>query len=66
MRVAKVEGARPEVTAIHAGLECGIIGAKMPGIEMVREAGRGGALGRSISVGGGSRCARAGLQAAGC
>lgn len=31
----EVEGARPEVTAIHAGLECGIIGAKMPGIEMV-------------------------------
>ncbi|HEX9656031.1 MAG TPA: aminoacyl-histidine dipeptidase [Bacteroidota bacterium] len=28
-------GAEPEVKAIHAGLECGIIGEKYPGIDMV-------------------------------
>lgn len=28
-------GKKPEVTAIHAGLECGIIGGKMPGVEMI-------------------------------
>jgi dipeptidase D len=28
-------GKRPEVTAIHAGLECGIIGERYPGMDMV-------------------------------
>ena len=28
-------GADPEVKAIHAGLECGIIGRKVPGIDMI-------------------------------
>ena len=28
-------GKDPEVKAIHAGLECGIIGAKVPGIDMI-------------------------------
>ena len=28
-------GAEPEVKAIHAGLECGIIGRKVPGIDMI-------------------------------
>jgi dipeptidase D len=28
-------GKRPEVKAIHAGLECGIIGEKYPGIDMI-------------------------------
>jgi len=28
-------GSVPEVAAIHAGLECGIIGGKIPGIEMI-------------------------------
>jgi dipeptidase D len=28
-------GKKPEVTAVHAGLECGIIGEKYPGIDMV-------------------------------
>jgi dipeptidase D len=28
-------GARPEVKAIHAGLECGLIGEKFPGMDMV-------------------------------
>lgn len=32
---ANVEGKNPEVAAIHAGLECGVIGEKIPGIEMV-------------------------------
>jgi dipeptidase D len=25
----------PEVTAIHAGLECGLLGEKVPGLDMV-------------------------------
>jgi len=28
-------GAQPEVKAVHAGLECGIIGEKIPGMDMV-------------------------------
>ena len=28
-------GAEPEVKAIHAGLECGLIGEKFPGMDMV-------------------------------
>jgi dipeptidase D len=28
-------GQEPEVTAVHAGLECGIIGAKYPGMDMI-------------------------------
>ena len=28
-------GAQPEVAAIHAGLECGIIGKKIPGMDMI-------------------------------
>ena len=28
-------GVEPEVTAIHAGLECGIIGEKVPGMKMI-------------------------------
>lgn len=31
----EVTGSRPNVTAIHAGLECGIIGDKLAGVEMV-------------------------------
>ena len=31
----KLSGKKPEVKAIHAGLECGIIGEKFPGIDMV-------------------------------
>ncbi len=31
----KMIGKEPEVKAIHAGLECGIIGAKIPGIQML-------------------------------
>lgn len=31
----KVEGKEPEVQAIHAGLECGIIGEKFPGMDMI-------------------------------
>jgi dipeptidase D len=31
----KLHGKEPEVKAIHAGLECGIIGAKFPGMDMV-------------------------------
>jgi dipeptidase D len=30
-----VLGSEPEVKAIHAGLECGIIGEKYPGMDMV-------------------------------
>lgn len=33
--VEKVYGREPEVKAIHAGLECGLIGEKVPGIDMV-------------------------------
>lgn len=32
---AKVFGKEPEVKAIHAGLECGIIGEKYPGLDIV-------------------------------
>jgi dipeptidase D len=28
-------GSEPEVKAIHAGLECGIIGKKIPGMDMI-------------------------------
>ena len=28
-------GEEPEVTAIHAGLECGLIGERIPGMDMV-------------------------------
>ena len=28
-------GSEPEVKAIHAGLECGILGKKVPGIDMI-------------------------------
>lgn len=31
----KLYGKKPSVTAIHAGLECGIIGAKYPGMDMI-------------------------------
>ena len=31
----KLFGADPEVKVIHAGLECGIIGAAMPGLGMI-------------------------------
>ncbi len=31
----KLHGADPEVTAIHAGLECGLIGERAPGMDMV-------------------------------
>lgn len=30
-----VYGREPEVTAIHAGLECGILSGKMPGVDMI-------------------------------
>ena len=33
--VTKLIGHKPEVTAIHAGLECGIIGEKVPNCDMV-------------------------------
>ena len=32
---ARVVGSEPEVMAIHAGLECGIIGEKVPGMDMI-------------------------------
>ncbi len=32
---ASLYGKEPEVKAIHAGLECGIIGEKYPGIDMI-------------------------------
>ena len=28
-------GAEPKVEAIHAGLECGVIGSKSPGMDMI-------------------------------
>ena len=28
-------GAEPEVTAVHAGLECGLLGEKIPGLDMI-------------------------------
>ncbi|HEX4955202.1 MAG TPA: aminoacyl-histidine dipeptidase [Thermoanaerobaculia bacterium] len=31
----RVLGTAPQVTAIHAGLECGVIGEKVPGLDMV-------------------------------
>jgi len=31
----KVWGRPPEVTAVHAGLECGLLGEKVPGMEMI-------------------------------
>jgi dipeptidase D len=31
----RVFGKEPEVKAVHAGLECGIIGEKLPGMDMV-------------------------------
>lgn len=31
----KVTGDKPEVKVIHAGLECGLIGAKYPGMDMI-------------------------------
>ena len=31
----KLSGNKPEIKAIHAGLECGIIGEKFPGMDMV-------------------------------
>ncbi|EFN51344.1 hypothetical protein CHLNCDRAFT_59267 [Chlorella variabilis] len=33
--IGRVTGKAPEVKAIHAGLECGIIGEKLPGLECV-------------------------------
>lgn len=32
---ARLFGAPPDVTAIHAGLECGLIGERVPGMDMV-------------------------------
>lgn len=32
---ANVHGQEPEVVAVHAGLECGIIGEKVPGMDMI-------------------------------
>ena len=32
---AEVTGETPEVGAVHAGLECGIIGEKYPGMDMI-------------------------------
>jgi dipeptidase D len=32
---ASLYGKEPHVKAIHAGLECGIIGEKVPGIDML-------------------------------
>ena len=34
--IASVTGKEPAVTAIHAGLECGILGERLPGCDMVR------------------------------
>ena len=31
----KLYGTKPSVTAIHAGLECGIIGGKYPNLDMI-------------------------------
>jgi dipeptidase D len=31
----KLAGKEPEVKAVHAGLECGIIGEKFPGMDMI-------------------------------
>lgn len=32
---AAVAGAEPKIQAIHAGLECGVLGAKLPGSDMI-------------------------------
>jgi dipeptidase D len=32
---AEIWGREPEVTAIHAGLECGLLGQKIPGLDMI-------------------------------
>jgi len=32
---AEATGDTPRLLTIHAGLECGVIGSKMPGLEMV-------------------------------
>jgi dipeptidase D len=32
---AKTHGSEPEVVALHAGLECGVIGEKVPGMDMI-------------------------------
>lgn len=32
---ARMEGRKPEIKAIHAGLECGILGGKYPGMDMI-------------------------------
>ncbi len=32
---ARLHGHEPQVTAVHAGLECGLIGQRVPGIDMV-------------------------------
>jgi len=29
------QGEEPKVTAIHAGLECGLLGSLMPGLDMI-------------------------------
>ena len=31
----RLEGREPEIKAIHAGLECGILGGKYPGMDMI-------------------------------
>ncbi len=33
--IREIIGRKPEIKAIHAGLECGIIGEKFPGMEMI-------------------------------
>ena len=33
--IEEITGTTPEVKAIHAGLECGIIGEKLPGCQSV-------------------------------
>jgi dipeptidase D len=32
---SEIWGSEPKVTAIHAGLECGLIGEKLPGMDMI-------------------------------
>ena len=32
---AEIWGEAPEVTAVHAGLECGLLGEKVPGMDMI-------------------------------
>ena len=31
----EIWGEAPEVTAVHAGLECGLLGEKVPGMDMI-------------------------------